>query len=86
VPGKSVSYSAALKSFKNMLSFANLDPSLYALHSPRIGGASDAFRNGIPGYIIDSQGRWKCTSTKFHYLRIDEQDLVKKIKKSSSYN
>ncbi len=57
MPGKSVSYSAASKVFKTMLIFANLDPTLYGLHSPRIGGATDAFRNGIPDYVIDEQGR-----------------------------
>jgi hypothetical protein len=86
VPGKSVSYSAAFKAFKTLLFFANLDPQLYGLHSPRIGGATDAFRNGTPHYVIDEQGRWKTTGTKFKYLRFAEKEFVKKIKKASSYH
>ena len=69
-----------------MLIFANLDPTLYGFHSPRIGGATDAFRNGIPDYVLDEQGRWKSTGTKFKYLRFDEKEFVAKIKKASSYS
>jgi hypothetical protein len=68
-----------------MIMFAGLKPENYALHSPRIGGASDAFRNGIPAHIIDAQGRWKSAATKFAYLRFNEKHFVRKIKKSS-YN
>ena len=86
MPGKSVSYSAAYKAFKNMLSSAGLKIENYGLHSPRIGGASDAFRNGVPPHIIDAQGRWKSSTTKFAYLRFDEKQFVGEIKKSSSYS
>ena len=68
-----------------MLNFAGLDSKKYGLHSPRIGGASDAFRNGIPHHIIDAQGRWKSTTTKFAYLRFNEKNFVNEIRKSSSY-
>ncbi len=47
------------------------------LHSPRTGGASDAFRNKIPGHLIDRQGRWKSSSTKYCYLRFEERKFVK---------
>jgi hypothetical protein len=86
VPGKAVSYSAAYKAFKTMLSSAGLKSDLYALHSPRIGGASDAFQNGIPSHVIDTQGRWKSSATKFAYLRFNEKQFVKNIQKSSSYS
>jgi hypothetical protein len=85
VSGKSVSYPAALKAFKTLLQFSDLDPSLYGLHSPRIGGASDAFHNGIPGHVIDSQGRWKSAATKFRYLRFEEREFVRQIERTSSY-
>jgi hypothetical protein len=68
-----------------MLSFADLNPDLYGLHSPRIGGATDAFKNRVPKHIIDRQGRWKSAATKFSYLRFEEENFVKDIKKSSSY-
>jgi len=68
-----------------MLSFAGLNCKNYGLHSPRIGGASDAFKNGVPHHVIDAQGRWKSSATKFAYLRFNEKSFVKDIKMSSSY-
>jgi len=52
-----------------MLVFANLDVKKFGLHSPRIGGATDAFNNGVPNFVIDKQGRWKSSDTKYAYLR-----------------
>ena len=70
---KPLSYLAAYQAFKRLLKFADLDPSLYALHSPRIGGATDAFAAGVPDYIIDRQGRWKSPSMKYRYCQVPEQ-------------
>ena len=75
--GKSVSYSAALKAFKTMVSFAELNLELYGLHLPRIGGATDAFRNIVSSHTIDRQGRWKSSATKFSYLRFEEENFVR---------
>ena len=85
MPGRSVSYPAAYKAFKTMLIFAGLDPKKFALHSPRIGGATDAFKNNVPFYAIDKQGRWKSTDTKYLYLRQKEDEFVRHIKNASSY-
>jgi hypothetical protein len=68
-----------------MVIFAGLNPNIYGLHSPRIGDATDAFKNGVPKHIIDRQGRWKSAATKFSYLRFEEENFVKNIKMSSSY-
>lgn len=85
VPGKSISYPAAYKAFKNLFAFAGLDPSKFALHSPRVGGATDAFNAGVPAYVIDRQGRWKSSDTKYLYLRLKEDDIVRRIKKAAKY-
>jgi len=53
-----------------MLRNCGLDPSKFALHSPRIGGASEAFATGVPDHLIDTQGRWKSPASKFTYLRV----------------
>ena len=68
-----------------MLMFANLDVKKFGLHSPRIGGATDAFNNGVPNFVIDKQGRWKSSDTKYAYLRQNESELVRQIAKASSY-
>jgi hypothetical protein len=36
-----------------MVSFAELNLELYGLHLPRIGGATDAFRNVVSSHTID---------------------------------
>ena len=80
-----MSYQAAYKAFKIMLRFANLDEKKFSLHSPRIGGATDAFANNVPHYAIDRQGRWKSSDTKYLYLRQKEAQLVKDIRCASDY-
>ena len=86
VPNKAVSYPAAVKAFRTMLDFAGLDSKKFGLHSPRIGGASDAFANKVPNYVIDKQGRWKSSDTKYIYLCQKESELVNHIRKASSYD
>jgi hypothetical protein len=81
VEGKALSYNVALKNFKIMLQHAHLDPKLYGLHSPRIGAATDAFFKNIPYHVIDQQGRWKSSNTKFNYLRLNENHLLHHITK-----
>ena len=81
-----MSYPAAVKAFNVMLTFAGLDCRKFGLHSPRIGGATDAFANNVPSYVIDKQGRWKSSDTKYIYLRQKEADIVKQIRKASSYS
>ena len=85
VPGKSVSYSAAMKAFKTMLVFAGLDPKRFGLHSPRIGGATDAFRNNVPSTVIDKIGRWKSSDSKYAYLRYSNGHLLRSMQTASSY-
>ena len=80
-----MSYSAAYKNFKEMLKSNGLDARRFALHSPRIGGATDAFRNNIPPHIIDAQGRWKSSGTKFCYLRISDAERIEYFRKTISY-
>jgi len=69
-----------------MLIFAGIDPKKFGLHSPRIGGATDAFYNNIPDYVIDIQGRWRCPTSKYGYLRLDEKRLLGHMKNSSIYS
>ena len=56
------------------------------MHSMRIGGATDAFRNKVPLHLIDSQGRWKSGQTKFSYLRVSEQEKLVALRPIFQYN
>jgi hypothetical protein len=86
VPGKSLSYSQAYKNFKSLLSFASLDPLMYALHSPRRGGTTEAFKCGVPDHIIDLQGRWKSPATKFKYLKLSDRAISSKLANVARYS
>jgi len=68
-----------------MLKWAGLDPSLYALHSPRAGGTTEAFSLGIEPHVIDLKGRWKSKNSKFKYVRLTDKELVEKSKRSIPY-
>jgi hypothetical protein len=80
VPGKAVSYNAALKYFKNMLKDAGLDFKMFGLHSPRIGATGDAFQAKVPEHVIDRRGRWKSTNSKFGYLQKNESYFLECLK------
>jgi hypothetical protein len=67
---------AAYNSFKNLCRSAGLDAKKFALHSARVGAATDAHLAGVPGNIIDFRGRWKSCLTKRIYCRPDVKDLL----------
>jgi hypothetical protein len=76
INNRQLSYSAAYTGLKNLLKFAGLDSEKFALHSARIGAASDAFEANVPFYVIDAKGRWKSHSSKFSYLRVKDRKVV----------
>ena len=76
MPSKLLSYVAAYKAFKKLLKEVGLDPRKYALHSPRIGGTSDAFEAAVPLHAIEKQGHWKCLKTKYRYCRVTDSVTV----------
>ncbi len=81
-----LSYSAALKSFKSLLSRHGFDSSRFALHSPRIGGATDCFLSHVPLEVIDAKGRWKSGYSKYSYLRVPESSLVRASARAVAYS
>ena len=52
-------YGTFLERFKSLLGQAGFDPSTFAAHSFRRGGASWGFAQGLPGEMIKSLGDWK---------------------------
>ena len=76
MPGKQLSYVTAYKAFKKLLQQVDLDPRKFALHSPRIGGTSDAFEAAVLLHVVDKQGRWKCPNTKYRYCQVKDTVTV----------
>jgi hypothetical protein len=85
VPNVPISYSAAYDDFKKMLLWAGLNPALYGLHSPRAGGATEAFLLGIEPHIIDLKGRWKSPFTKYNYVRLTDAMIVERSRRAIPY-
>ena len=52
-----------------------VDPSLYASHSFRSGGATAAAAEGVPEYLIKLQGRW-ASCVFLRYVRKDKRTLA----------
>jgi len=51
----------------------------------RIGAATDAYKNGVPLDVIDKQGRWKCSQSKFTYIKRSEEEQLQHLKIAASY-
>jgi hypothetical protein len=76
VTNRKLSYPAAYTALKNLLTNCGLDAKLYALHSARIGAATNAFENNVPLHLIDAKGRWKSSNSKYSYLRVAKQSIT----------
>ncbi|KNZ80852.1 Integrase/recombinase xerD like protein, partial [Termitomyces sp. J132] len=64
--GQALSYSHFVKSIRNALSLAGLNPEIYAGHSFRRGAASAAAAAGYSDYEIQLLGRWRSDSYKLY--------------------
>jgi hypothetical protein len=84
--GKHLSYSAALKAFKNFLKKHGVNCENFALHSMRAGGATDAFRKNVPLHVIDKHGRWRSKYTKYRYFRSTDSEHVTQMLPVLSYD
>ena len=69
--------------FRDKLSQAGLNSSLYSGHSFRIGAASTAAANGVEDSLIQTLGRWK-SSAYLLYVRIAPQNLAAISKRLNS--
>lgn len=64
--------------FKKLLVSCGIDPKNLALHSPRIGGTTEALLSKkVPKRLIDRQGRWKSKKSKYKYARETNSELAK---------
>ena len=78
---RSLSYSAAYSSFKKFMSKFGLDPKMFSLHSPRVGGTTNLFQNKVSKRIINKVGRWKSSRSKYIYGRDKHKYIVKHLLK-----
>jgi hypothetical protein len=74
-------YNTAYSCFKKLLKDVGLNERLYALHSPRVGATTEAFRKNIPEHVIDIRGRWRSGQTKKRYCRPLEKTWMKYFQK-----
>ena len=74
---KTISYSAVYAQFKKLLLSCGINPQDFALHSPRVGGSTEAFLSKVPKRLIDRQGRWKNKKSKYRYARETSAELAK---------
>ena len=61
--------------FRQLLDQAEIDSTLYASHSFRIGAATTAAANGVEDSTIQTLGRWK-SSAYLSYVRIPPEQLA----------
>lgn len=80
--GKCVSYRDILRWIRQAILCFNkeanlrLDPAHYAGHSLRLGGCTDRARNGDPGHMIETLGRWSSMTWKKVYIDLEWQDII----------
>jgi len=55
------------------------------MHSPRRGGTTEAFQAGVPDHIIDLQGRWRSSSTKYRYMKLTDRAVAKSLAPAANY-
>ena len=72
-----LTYKKYIARLRSLLEAAGFPPSAYAGHSLRRGGASWAFRCGVPGEFIKQQGDWKSEAyQRYLELPLDAKGLV----------
>ena len=73
--GSPATYDFLAVGLRTALTEAGIDPSLYASHSFRSGGATAAAAEGVPEYLIKLQGRW-ASCVFLRYVRKDKRTLA----------
>jgi hypothetical protein len=75
-----LTYSTFTHHLKRLLNLAGINADSYSGHSFRRGGATAAFKAGVPGELIQLHGDWK-SDAYLQYLNID---MAEKLKVSKS--
>jgi hypothetical protein len=72
-PAEKVATSTMRNCCKHLISAAWLDPTEYATHSSKRGGALEAMRMGLSDAQIQELGRWSSSTMVARYARGDEE-------------
>jgi hypothetical protein len=78
-----LTYPMFVKQLKDVLHQCQIDPSQYAGHSFRRGGASWALQSGLPGDVIQLMGDWRSDCYK-QYLTVPMDFKIQSICQFSS--
>ena len=70
------SYTRAREIIREDLSSIGINMNNYGLHSLRSGGASAAYKGGVPDRLFKVHGRWKSENAKDWYVC---EDLEKRL-------
>ena len=70
----SLDFTSFAAGFKRLLKRADIDPTSFSGHSFRRGGATAAFRAGVPGEVIQYLGGWASDSYRV-YLNHDSASV-----------
>ncbi len=73
---KALSYTRAVELVKSALRSIGLNDRFYGLHSMRRGGATAAWKKGVPIDLIQRHGRWKSLTSVEMYLDKDANELL----------
>ena len=76
--GKLVIKSDVIKFLRIKLRELGIDPTKFAGHSFRIGGATELGRRNVPSFIIKQLGRWKGPCYK-RYIRLSSHQLAEQV-------
>ena len=55
------------------------------MHSPQCGGTTEDVRGGVLDHVIDLKSRWKSAPTKYHCLKLKDQECFHKLARIRKY-
>ena len=70
-----ITYSKFMKNLRFLLQMIGTDPKRFGTHSFRRGGATLAFRAGVPADLIKTQGDWKSDAYQ-RYIEVSVDDKL----------
>lgn len=81
-----VSYSNMLSLLRGALDKIGLEGSKFSLHSPRVGGLSEAMNNGADRSLLARHGRWKNPEMVNYYHQMTLEKRIEASKTLSLYD
>ena len=70
-----------LRMIRKLAQKCNLDPKAFVVHSLRYGGASDYLAWGVPHWLVQEQGNWKCIDSMKPYKKLSSVNMLSLMNK-----